>query len=99
MPGRLVVLDEPTNDVDPVRRRLLWAQIRRVADEGSAVLLVTHNVREAETVVDRVTILDRGRVLADDTPGALTSWSVEGSLEDVYIDLVGNADLEKEDAA
>jgi len=40
-PGRLVMLDEPTNDVDPVRRRLLWAQVRALADEGSAVLLVT----------------------------------------------------------
>lgn len=45
VPGRLVVLDEPTNDLDPVRRRLLWAQIRTLADEGAAVLLVTHNVR------------------------------------------------------
>lgn len=99
-PGRLVVLDEPTNDVDPVRRRLLWGEIRRVADEGSAVLLVTHNVREAETVVDRVTILDHGQVLADDTPGALTSWSEVGSLEDVYIDLVGvAADGAQEDVA
>ena len=46
-PGRLVMLDEPTNDVDPVRRRLLWQQVRELADHGSAVLLVTHNVVEA----------------------------------------------------
>ncbi len=72
LPGRLVVLDEPTNDVDPVRRRLLWQQIRALADDGSAVLLVTHNVREAERVVDHLAILDHGSVLADDTPGALT---------------------------
>lgn len=72
-PGRLVVLDEPTNDVDPVRRRLLWAQIRRLADEGSGVLLVTHNVREAERVVDRLVVLDQGRVLADETPAAITA--------------------------
>ncbi len=72
-PGRLVVLDEPTNDVDPVRRRLLWAHIRDLADEGRAVLLVTHNVREAERVVDRLVVLDRGVVLADDTPAGLTA--------------------------
>jgi ABC-2 type transport system ATP-binding protein len=47
-PGRVVMLDEPTNDVDPVRRRLLWQQIRALADAGSAVLLVTHGVAEAE---------------------------------------------------
>ena len=42
VPGRLVILDEPTNDVDPVRRRLLWDQIRLLAEAGAAVLLVTH---------------------------------------------------------
>lgn len=91
-PGRLVVLDEPTNDADPVRRRLLWAEIRRVADEGAAVLLVTHNVREAGTVVDRVTILDHGRVLADATPASLAPGGE--SLEDAHIEPVGNGDLE-----
>ncbi|WP_454049313.1 ABC transporter ATP-binding protein [Cellulomonas sp. Marseille-Q8402] len=72
-PGRLVVLDEPTNDVDPVRRRLLWQQIRALADDGRAVLLVTHNVREAERVVDELAVLDRGVVLAHGTPAALTA--------------------------
>lgn len=71
-PGRLVVLDEPTNDVDPVRRRLLWAQIRSLADDGRAVLLVTHNVREAERVVDHLAVLDHGVVIAADTPAGLT---------------------------
>ena len=52
VPGRLVVLDEPTNDVDPVRRRLLWASVRGLAEGGSSVLLVTHNVVEAERSVD-----------------------------------------------
>jgi ABC-2 type transport system ATP-binding protein len=72
-PGRLVVLDEPTNDVDPVRRRLLWEQIRALADRGHAVLLVTHNVREAERVVDQLAILDGGVVLAHGTPAELTA--------------------------
>lgn len=72
-PGRLVVLDEPTNDVDPVRRRLLWEQIRILADNGSALLLVTHNVREAESVVDHLVILNQGRVIAADTPAGLAA--------------------------
>ncbi len=87
VPGRLVVLDEPTNDVDPVRRRLLWREIRTLADDGAGVLLVTHNVREAERVVDRLVVLDRGRVLADDTPAALTQ-SRSGSLT-LEVDLTG----------
>ncbi len=48
VPGEVVILDEPTNDVDPLRRRLLWRQIEMLAASGSAVLLVTHNVLEAE---------------------------------------------------
>jgi len=71
VPGRLVMLDEPTNDVDPVRRRLLWRQVRTLADHGAAVLLVTHNVIEAERSVDRLAILDEGRVIAEGTPAEL----------------------------
>jgi ABC-2 type transport system ATP-binding protein len=70
-PGRLVMLDEPTNDVDPIRRRLLWHQVRSLADDGAAVLLVTHNVVEAERSVDRLAILDEGRVIAEGTPAEL----------------------------
>jgi len=70
-PGRVVMLDEPTNDVDPVRRRLLWRQVRTLADHGAAVLLVTHNVIEAERSVDRLAILDDGRVIAEGTPAEL----------------------------
>lgn len=72
-PGRLVILDEPTNDVDPSRRRLLWEQVRHLGDEGIGVLLVTHNVLEAEKAVDRLAILDGGKILADGTPSSLKS--------------------------
>lgn len=85
VPGRIVVLDEPTNDVDPVRRRLLWDAIRTLADDGAGVLLVTHNVREAERVVDHLVILDRGRVIAADTPAGLAA-STRGVLT-VELDL------------
>ncbi len=70
-PGRLVILDEPTNDVDPVRRRHLWRAVRALADGGAAVLLVTHNVVEAERAVDRLSILDHGRAIAAGTPAEL----------------------------
>jgi ABC-2 type transport system ATP-binding protein len=73
VPGRVVILDEPTNDVDPVRRRLLWDAVRSLADEGNTVLLVTHNVVEAERAVDRLAILDEGRVVSQGTPTQLKS--------------------------
>jgi ABC-type multidrug transport system ATPase subunit len=70
----LLVLDEPTNDLDPLRRRAVWEAIRRaVIYDGSACLLVTHNVLEAERVVDRVALIDEGRVLDEGTPGAMKS--------------------------
>jgi ABC-2 type transport system ATP-binding protein len=84
VPGRVVILDEPTNDVDPVRRRLLWEQVRALADEGAAVLLVTHNVIEAERSVDRLAILDRGRVIAQGTTAELK----EGIAQDLRLELV-----------
>ena len=71
VPGQVVILDEPTNDVDPLRRRTLWQLIRSLADDGAAVLLVTHNVLEAERCVDRLAIVAGGRVQATGSPAAL----------------------------
>lgn len=62
-PGRAVILDEPTNDVDPVRRRHLWSAIRDLTRDGTAVVLVTHSIAEAENAVDEVAVLDKGKVL------------------------------------
>ncbi|MFF4897417.1 ABC transporter ATP-binding protein [Streptomyces sp. NPDC001068] len=68
----LLVLDEPTTGMDPVARRAVWAAVdRRRAEHGATVVLVTHNVIEAETVLDRVAVLDQGRVIACDTPSGL----------------------------
>ncbi|MFB7500940.1 ABC transporter ATP-binding protein [Streptomyces sp. NPDC056161] len=81
----LLVLDEPTTGMDPVARRAVWAAVdRRRAEHGATVLLVTHNVIEAETVLDRVAVLDRGRVIACDTPAGLKE-RVAGA---VRVDLV-----------
>ncbi len=68
----LLVLDEPTTGMDPVARRAVWAAVdRRRAERGTTVVLVTHNVLEAESVLDRVAVIDRGRVIACDSPGGL----------------------------
>ncbi len=80
IPGRLVLLDEPTNDVDPIRRRLLWNQVRVLADEGSAVLVATHNLDEVETVADRFVIVSHGRIVGD-----ITAGSSSGSSDDLHI--------------
>ena len=70
-PTPLLVLDEPTNDIDASRRRLLWDAVRRRGDEGAGVLLVTHNVAEAERIVDDLVILNHGKVVASGSPARL----------------------------
>lgn len=70
-PTPLIVLDEPTNDIDAARRRLLWDAVRRRGDAGAGVLLVTHNVTEAERIVDELVVLDRGQVIATGSPAQL----------------------------
>lgn len=67
----LVFLDEPTAGLDPDARRALWSLIREVRDAGVTVVLTTHYMEEAELLCDRVAILDRGRIVALDTPAAL----------------------------
>lgn len=75
-PGRAVVLDEPTNDVDPVRRRLLWSAIRDLTRDGTSVLLVTHSISEAEGAVDEMAILDEGRVLVQGNAAKIKAETV-----------------------
>jgi ABC-2 type transport system ATP-binding protein len=72
-PARLLVLDEPTNDVDPIRRQLLWNLLGELGQEGATVLLVTHNLAEAERFIDRLAIIDGGRIVREGTPAALRS--------------------------
>ena len=82
----VLVLDEPTTGLDPVARRAVWAALdRRRGDRGTTVVLVTHNVIEAEAVLDRVALVDGGRIIALDTPGRLkASVSDEVRLELVW---------------
>jgi ABC-type multidrug transport system ATPase subunit len=70
-PAPLLVLDEPTNDIDPIRRSHLWKTIQSRAHDGAAVLLVTHNLAEAERVFDRVAIIGNGRILREGTTASL----------------------------
>ena len=67
----LLFLDEPTTGLDPQSRRQLWELIRRFREDGRTILLTTHYMDEAERLCDRVAIVDRGRVIACDTPSGL----------------------------
>jgi len=97
----LVLLDEPTTGLDPQSRRQLWERIEAIRERGHAVLLTTHSMEEAESVCDRIGIIDHGKVIAIDTPQAMIdkhrndpdviAASRRGriTLEDVFIGLTG----------
>jgi ABC-2 type transport system ATP-binding protein len=67
----LVFFDELTTGLDPQARRSMWDLVRRIRDRGATVVLTTHYMEEAERLCDRVMIVDRGRIVALDTPERL----------------------------
>lgn len=85
----LVFLDEPTAAMDPQSRRATWDFIRDFKERDKTVILTTHYIEEAEELADRVGIIDHGRLIALDTPGALIEENRGGNLEDVFIKLTG----------
>ncbi|MBA2276291.1 MAG: AAA family ATPase [Chloroflexia bacterium] len=69
---KVTFLDEPTTGLDPHARRALWRTIEGVRAAGTTVVLTTHYMEEAEVLCDRVAIMDRGEIIACDSPAALT---------------------------
>jgi ABC-2 type transport system ATP-binding protein len=68
---QIVILDEPTTGLDPQARRAVWDIVRELRSEGRTVLLTTHYMEEAQELCSRIAIIDRGEVIALDTPGGL----------------------------
>ena len=67
----LLFLDEPTTGLDPQSRRQFWDLLGRFRAEGGTIVITTHYMEEAETLCDRVAVVDRGRVIARGTPREL----------------------------
>lgn len=68
---RLLILDEPTVGIDPPAREAIERLLRRLADEGLAVLMTSHDLAQLESLVDRVAFLADGQIAANGTPTAL----------------------------
>ena len=68
---RLIFLDEPTTGLDPRSRRMMWDLIRDLVAGGVTVFLTTQYLEEADQLADRIALLDRGRLVAEGTPGEL----------------------------
>ena len=70
---KIAILDELTTGLDPEARRETWALIERMRDRGVTVILVTHFMDEAETLCDRLALINRGGLMVLDTPEAIAA--------------------------
>lgn len=85
---RLLVLDEPTASLDPdVAQRVRAGLERACAEDGTALLVTSHNMTDVERVCDRVVFLSAGRVAADGSPAAVAARFGRRSLEEVFLHL------------
>ncbi|MDH3626878.1 MAG: heme ABC exporter ATP-binding protein CcmA [Acidobacteriota bacterium] len=75
---KIVMLDEPTVGIDPQARHNILEVVRQIAEQGTTILYTTHYLEEAETLCDRIGILDEGRLLADGTLEELKREAGEG---------------------
>ena len=83
---RVLFLDEPTTGLDPVSRKAIWEEVRKLNDEGTTVFLTTQYLEEADRLADRVGIIDNGLLVAEGTPGALKAEVGRPHLELVLTD-------------
>ena len=99
---KVLFMDEPTTGLDPQARRNLWELMQHIRDKGVTVVMTTHYMDEAELLCDRVAIMDKGKIIAIDTPRNLIKQLLgrgfkkaqhveQADLEDVFIDLTGKA--------
>lgn len=84
----IIFLDEPTVGMDVTSRQLFWETIRTMADNGRTVVLTTHYLEEADSLADRVVVINEGKIVADGTPsqikaattGRIISFTAGGSV-------------------
>ncbi|MBI5311019.1 MAG: ATP-binding cassette domain-containing protein [Actinobacteria bacterium] len=79
-PG-VLFLDEPTTGLDPISRKVLWDEVRRLNAAGTTVFLTTQYLEEADELADRVGIIARGKIVAEGTPAELKAQAGASKLE------------------
>jgi ABC-2 type transport system ATP-binding protein len=85
----VLFLDEPTTGLDPVSRKAIWEEVRKLNDEGTTVFLTTQYLEEADQLADRVGIISGGRLVAEGTPGALKAEVGKPHLELCLVNQAG----------
>jgi len=78
----ILMLDEPTTGLDPQARHILWDRLFRLKEEGVTLLITTHYMDEAEQLCDRIMVMDKGSIMAEDSPaGLIKNYSTKEVLE------------------
>jgi ABC-2 type transport system ATP-binding protein len=83
---RVIFLDEPTVGLDPQARHDLWTILRDLHAQGRTIVMTTHYMEEADQLCDRLAIVDRGKLLAIDTPAALKARAPGGTMIELMLD-------------
>src|SRR6476659_5100540 len=86
---RNVILDEPTNGLDVMTTRGLRDFLRQLRAEGRCVIFSSHIMQEVAALCDRIVVIARGKVVADESPDALRAQTGEANLEDAFVKLIG----------
>lgn len=89
----VLILDEPTDGLDPNQKRAVRSLIARIAPE-KAILISTHTLEEVPAMCTRAIVVDRGRVVADDTPDGLCRYTPDGTLESAFRELTNQTEAD-----
>jgi sodium transport system ATP-binding protein len=84
-----VILDEPTNGLDVMATRAMREFLKHLKNEGRCVLFSSHIMQEVAALCDRIVVIAKGRVVADESPDALRAQTGEANLEDAFVKLIG----------
>ena len=87
---KVLFLDEPTQGLDPHARQLIWNHLRDLNKEGMTVFLTTHFMEEAETLCDRLAIMDKGQIVTEGTVDELLKKHEAKNLEEVFLKTTGS---------
>jgi sodium transport system ATP-binding protein len=85
-----VILDEPTNGLDVMATRAMRSFLKQLKSEGRCVLFSSHIMQEIAALCDRIVVIAKGKVVADESPDALRAQTGEANLEDAFVKLIGS---------
>lgn len=95
----LVFLDEPTSGLDPRARRDVWGVLRNLRGMGKTIFLTTHYMEEAQTLADRIAIINKGRIVALGSSRELVEKHGGSNVEDVFLQVTGTTITEEGELA